>query len=189
MPQRTLFLILISSAFLAFTSVTTSSNSTVSEHHAKFIFLYKVVNFVAWPDKHQSLGESTALCIYGDNPFIKFQDNIKQSSLTSNSIYLHHIHNINDTKNCHIIFISKSEQHDLINILDNLRHNSILTISDIPKFAYKNGMIEISTHKKNKNLNMKINITSIKKSNIKLNSNLLDLATAIYTDEPMDLKK
>ena len=77
-------------------------------------------------------------------------------------------------KACHVLFISRSENDRVEQILQNLQGRNILTVSDIPDFAARGGMIELFMEK-NK-IRMRINLSAVKAAGLNISSKLLRLA-------------
>jgi len=90
---------------------------------------------------------------------------------------------LKDLKGSHIIFISRSERHDVCKILDYIRtfkHSSVLTIGDeIDDFCARGGMVRL-----NQNFTFKLNWGEMSKSSLQPDQRLLNLAEQVVpTDE------
>jgi len=116
-------------------------------YELKAALLYKLALFIEWPksafhgDEH-----SFGLCVLGKNPFGTSLNVVKKRSINSRKINVHIFSKANEAKkNCHLIFLSQSNQPSVKQALSVLSHQAILTVSDIPGFAEKNGMIEMIT--------------------------------------------
>ena len=80
---------------------------------------------------------------------------------------------------CHVLFVSKSEEQNLAGIMDWLKGKSILTVSDLEGFAQRGGMIRFITER-NK-IRFRINLESVKASKLSLSSKLLRAAEIVGT--------
>jgi len=85
--------------------------------------------------------------------------------------------NINEINNCQVVYISNSENNNLIDILDTIKHKKILTVSDIGNFADKGGIIGF-VRIENK-IRLEINLKAAEESHLKIRSDLLTLAKRI----------
>lgn len=85
--------------------------------------------------------------------------------------------NINGINNCQVVYISNSENNNLIDILDTIKHKKILTVSDIGNFADKGGIIGF-VRIENK-IRFEINLKAAEESHLKIRSDLLTLAKRI----------
>jgi hypothetical protein len=75
---------------------------------------------------------------------------------------------------CRILFISSSEQNQLKEILAALDNTSVLTVSDMPQFARRGGMIQFVVEA-NK-VRVEVNLTSAERAGLTLSSQLLKVA-------------
>lgn len=157
--------------------VTKAYAKSMSEYYAKAVFLFKVIDFVTWPDD-DAVDKLKKICVYGENPFDNYLQEIADTK--NDTVVILQTKNIEALSECHIVFISRSEEYNLTNIVNLLQNKPMLTVSDIKKFAYKKGMVEIGVHSRKKNLELKMNINSVNNSGIKLSSNLIELATVTY---------
>ena len=148
------------------------------EYYIKGLFLIKVLDFVQWPENSLQRNTVKMICVYGEDPFFDYQAVL--GATIQQHVIFQLIDNIDNTEDCHVLYISKSEKYELKNILNSLEDKSVLTVSDIDKFAYRNGMIELSIHPRKNNIQLKINIDSVNNTDLKLSSNLIDLATKTY---------
>jgi hypothetical protein len=81
---------------------------------------------------------------------------------------------VEDIKECHVLFISRSETSKLDEILARLEGRNILTVSEAETFVESGGMIGFVVEK-NK-IRFKINTEAARRMNLTLSSKLLRLA-------------
>ena len=151
---------------------------TAPEYTLKATFLYNFTMFTTWPNTNK---ETRSICILGDNPFENDLHKLVETNQKQNHIKIEFKHEINETTDCDILFISRSEKNLLDTILVFLKDKPILTVSDIKNFAHKNGMIEF--HIQSSKIKLKINLVAVNQGGIKLHSNLIELGTIIKTKE------
>ena len=151
---------------------------SVPEYYVKGLFLLKILDFVQWPDESLEKNTVKMICVYGEDPFSDYQAEI--GATVEQHVIFQYIDDINHIDGCHILFISQSERFALKTILSSLIDKPVLTVSDIDKFAYKNGMIELSIHKRKKHIQFSINLDAVKNSGLNLSSNLIELAANTY---------
>ena len=75
---------------------------------------------------------------------------------------------------CHVLFISASEEQHLSQILDQVEGSPVLTVGDMEGFAKAGGAINFT--KMGKRIRFDINPTAAKACGITLSSKLLSLA-------------
>jgi len=144
------------------------------EYHLKATFLFHFLDFTKWPS---SKSDDKTICILGRSPFNNHLQELANFAKKSHKIFIKHVAILDDTYDCNILFISRSETNDLSNILEKLASRPLLTVSDISSFAVNSGMIELS--RKSNKTKLIINLNSVRKAGLRLNSNLIDLAQVV----------
>lgn len=173
----------VSSVILNFLASSEAYARGVPEYYVKGLFLLKVLNFVQWPDESLERNTVKMICVYGEDPFFDYQAEL--GTIVKHHVIFQYISDIENTGGCHVLFISQSESYELKSILSSLVGKPVLTVSDIDKFAFKKGMIELSIHPRKNNIQLNINLDSVKYSGIKLSSNFVELATRTYGQKNM----
>lgn len=172
---------LITFCLLLFCNIFSSARAeSVPEYYVKAAFLFKILNFVEWPTGSTLADKPAKICVLGKNPFQNYLHEIADTNKTDYVATIHITRDINTADDCHILFISQSEKHNLSDIIPVLKQRPTLTISDIKKFAFRTGMIEVGIHPIKNKFQFKMNLTSVKASGIKISSNLIELATTTY---------
>jgi hypothetical protein len=84
---------------------------------------------------------------------------------------------LEDIKNCHVLFVSRSEANRLDEIVSALRGRSILMVGEANGFADRGGMIQFVTQENR--IQLRINLAAAKAANLTISSKLLRPATVI----------
>ena len=150
-----------------------------SEYQVKAAYLSNFGRFVEWPSR-VPVGEDQPfyVCVLGEDPFGPILDaalageTIQHAPLTARRIASPH-----EAGSCRIIFISGSLEAQLRTVLAALDGASALTVSDIPQFARRGGMIELVLVAKK--VRFEINLAAVEKAGLGLSSELLKLAVSI----------
>jgi len=153
---------------------------STAEYDVKAVFLLKIIDFVEWSKKSNTIIEKSpiSLCVLGKNPFGEYiQDQ-------GDTLSIRYEEKVETTKGCHVVFISRSEIKNLKSILNFLGNKPILSISDINNFAKQQGMMELAIQ--SSRINILINLNATHKSGIKLNSNLIELATLVDAEDELN---
>ena len=79
---------------------------------------------------------------------------------------------------CDVLFICTSEDKHLETLLTMIAGSAAVTISDIPRFGLRGGMIEFVMD--SKRVRFDINLDRVKEENLKIRSQLLELARRIH---------
>lgn len=87
-----------------------------------------------------------------------------------------------DTVGCNILYIAKTERHQLETILKRSHKKPILTVSSIPHFTENGGIIGFVII--NDKVRLEINRAPTRHNNIKLSAKLLEVANVIRNNMP-----
>lgn len=169
--------LLLAFSCLVFTFQLHAQNSR--EYNIKAVFLYNFTRFIDWPpNSFRSADAPFVIGILGDDPFHSAIDEaVAGEKAKGHSIIVQRYQNVQDIKNCHILFISNNEAGRLREILQALSNKNILTVSDIPEFATTGGIIRFMT-KENK-IKLQINLPASKDADLNISSKLLQLAEIV----------
>ncbi len=84
---------------------------------------------------------------------------------------------IADIGECHILFISRSENERVPEILSAVKNRPVLTVSDGDGFASQGGIIEFFTDKSR--IRLRINLDAAQAANLTISSKLLRVAEIV----------
>jgi len=155
-----------------------------TEHQVKAAFLYNFGRFVEWPRTASApAGDPFSICLLGEDPFGPvLEETLEGKEVHGKKLLLRRIGSAKDTLRCQILFISSSEDSHLTEILTLLAGRSILTVSEMPRFAYRGGMIGF-TLEQNK-VRFEINPPAAERGGLIISSQLLKLAKIVNTKPP-----
>jgi hypothetical protein len=115
----------------------------VAEYRVKAAFLQNFARFVEWPPAPP--GSEFHLCVLGDDPFGHWIDEATAGErVKDRPVVVRRIRRI-DEATCQTLFISPSESTRVRALLDGLGTAPVLTVSDLPQFADRGGMIGFTT--------------------------------------------
>jgi hypothetical protein len=155
-------------------------SATFSEYEVKAAFIYNFTRFVEWPtNSFESTNSPIVIGILGKDPFGKILENvIKDETVKNRKLELKRYSKIEDiTSNCHILFISKSEESKLPQILKYLEGKDVLTVGDFEGFAVGGGIIRLLTYEDK--VKLRINLATAKRTNMVISSQILRAAEII----------
>jgi len=114
-----------------------------SENQLKAVFLSNFFHFIIWPQTaFPTANAPFSLCVLGENPFqSELRQAVQGEKPQGRNITLKHVNHPRELKGCHGVFISASEQARLSTILKQLDQQPVLTVSDIPNFTARGGII------------------------------------------------
>lgn len=154
----------------------------VSEYQVKAAYLYNFGRFVKWPASAADKTNSFAVCVLGQDPFGPALDStMAGEELDGKRLVVKRISTVQDAEDCRILFISSNEESHLKEILVTLDESGVLTVSDMPSFSRRGGMIQFVLD--GDKIRFEINLSKAEASRLTLSSELLKVATAVRRDE------
>ncbi len=142
------------------------------EQHKATLLGY-LPNYVKWPEAiADSESSSFNICILGENTFKGFLESLYNHKFIKNKpIKIYYIDTIEDSSDCHLLFISLSKRKRISEILAFIKGKPILTISEIRGFVDKRGIIQF--YMKSQKVHLKINNQAAIEQGLKISSKLL----------------
>jgi hypothetical protein len=143
------------------------------EYQLKAVFLFNFAQFVEWPASAFARADSPiVLCVAGEDPFGRHLDDVvRGESVGGHPMEARRFRRGEAISGCHILFISRSEEGRLRQILDELKGQSTLTVGDSDGFAHGGGMIRFVTDRSR--IRLRINLAAAEAASLRLSSKLL----------------
>lgn len=152
--------------------------SSPTEYEVKAAYLYNFGKFVEWPTETRVADDSFPICVLGRDPFgAIFDATVAGESINGKKVLVKRIAKAQDALACRILFISNSEERQLKEIMAGLDKASVLTVSDIPQFTRRGGMIQFVVEA-NK-VRFEVNLTMAERAGLILSSQLLKVAISV----------
>lgn len=165
-------------AFALTCSTVLAQQPRASEYQVKAAYLLNFGRFVKWPSTAPDKNESFAACVIGADPFGATLDStLAGETLDSKPVVIRRISKPQDAAACRILFISSTEGKRLREILTAIDQASVLTVSDMPGFSKRGGMIEFV--REGSRVRFEINLASAENAKLSLSSELLKVATTV----------
>jgi len=155
-----------------------------SEYQLKAVFLFNFAQFVDWPPSatqdSQPPQAPLLIGILGDDPFGTFLDEtVRGERVGARPIQVRRYRRIADIEECNILFISRSENERVPDILSVFKNRPVLTVSDADDFASQGGIIEFLTDKSR--IRLRINLDAADAAKLTISSKLLRVAEVVRT--------
>lgn len=152
------------------------AQAQVLEYQLKAAFLSSFTEFVTWPAASFSgAAAPIVIGVLGADPFGSALDSAVQGKLVGNrKIVVRRVQRVEDAKNCHVVFISKSERARVAEILAGLGTASVLTVADIDQFTRQGGAIGFKMS--GGNVLLEINQGAAQQAGLGMSSRLLKLS-------------
>jgi hypothetical protein len=150
-----------------------------SEYQVEAAYLYNFGRFVEWPPKGATNQNSSfTICVLGEDPFGPALDaTLAGETIGNQRVMARRISSPQMSADCQILFISSSEASRLNKIIEALDKNAILTVSDIPQFSQRQGMIQFVLEENR--IRFEVNLIATQRAGLTLSSELLKVATAV----------
>jgi YfiR/HmsC-like len=150
-----------------------------SEYQVKATYLFNFGKFVKWPaDATAVKSDSFAVCVLGQDPFGPILDaTLAGEALDGKPVVLKRIPQAQDATDCRILFISATEEKRLKEILTILDEAGVLTVSDMPRFTQRGGIIQFIFE--GERIRFEINLESAESAKLVLSSELLKVAASV----------
>ena len=159
-------------------SLSLHAQSSPTEYQVKAAYLYNFGKFVEWPQSVTASESSFNICVLGQDPFNStFGSIIGNENIKGKNVLLKRIPRAQEAVGCHILFISSSEEPRLKEILAALDKTSVLTVSDMPQFTRRGGMIQFVMDANR--VRFEVNLTSAERTGLTVSSQLLKVAISV----------
>ena len=176
---------LASSEMRAGGQVATVKPEAVPEYLVKSAMLYHFAKFTKWPaDSFSSPDAPFRFCVLGDDPFGSDLDSLVNYQIRGRDILTTRIRKVKHAKECHLLFIAKSEADKIQTIFGALGDSPILTIADMDEFARLGGIVHLKILEET--IRFQINTGTALRSGLNFSSELLMLADVISGETTMD---
>jgi hypothetical protein len=146
------------------------------EYQLKAIFLFNFTQFIEWPaNAFADANTPLVIGVLGENPFGTYlEETVSGEKINGHRLVVHHYKNVQEIKNCHILFVNLRSGDRPEQALSSLRNRNILTVSDAANFIRQGGMIRFFNE--NNRIRIQINQEAAKDADLTISSKLLRLA-------------
>lgn len=151
----------------------------VKEYEVKAAFLFNFAKFTEWPAGAFPKSDSPfVIGVFGNDPFGQDLDKaVKDKKVKDRKIVIRRMNRIGDVGDCHILFVSSSEQDRLAAIFNRVRNKPILTVGDWSGFARRGGVINFIL--RNNTIGFEINTKASDRAKLQISSQVLRLARIV----------
>ncbi len=156
-------------------------DESLRESLVKVAFLYNFARFTDWPATvFREPVTPIRFCVLGDDPFGALFDAIAAKRIRGRSITVERLASTKGAARCQVLFVSRSENPRLAEILASLRGLPILTVADMADFAKSGGIINLKTE--NSKIGFEVNLEAARLVGLRFSSRFLNLATIVSRD-------
>jgi hypothetical protein len=151
-----------------------------TEYQVEAAYLFNFGKFVDWPPTASAANTEAPLvvCVLGEDPFGTSLDSILQrGTVKGKAMTAKRIGRAEEVASCQVLYISSSEAGRVGRILDVVGNISVLTVSDMPQFLDRGGMIQFVLEEGK--IRFQINLGAAENARLVLSSELLKVAMAV----------
>ena len=156
-----------------------AQETTFSEYEVKAAWLLNFARFVNWPtNTFQSLESPIVVGVAGKDPFGRLLEKaFAGKTVKGRSLVVRHPTTDQELRQCHIVFVSNSERRRLREILEKLGNHAVLTVGESEDFLDQGGVVNFVL--KEKSIRFEINVQAAKSAGLRMEANLLKIATSV----------
>ncbi len=157
-----------------------------SQSDVEAAYLYDFAKFVHWPgEAHLTVMN---ICILGHDPFGSSLDRIVRGERIDNhTLTVTRLNEMSGSYSCAMVFIASSEEPRLTEEMLVLAGSPVMTVSDMPGFMERGGMIQFVL--KDDRVRFKVNLNATNKCGLKVSSQLLKVAEAVEGKQQAAIQK
>jgi uncharacterized protein DUF4154 len=145
-----------------------------NEYQIKAAFLFNFAKFVAWPPQaFPDTSTPLVIGVLGQDPFGSYLDDIVRGERVDNrQLVVQRYHSPGEIKQCHVLFISRSESGRVNQIVAGLRNRNLLIVTDADG---GDGGVVIRFVNDGNRIRFKIDAQAAKAANLTISSKLMRL--------------
>jgi hypothetical protein len=149
-----------------------------TDYDVKAAYLYNFGRFIEWPASVTAKSGSFTFCVLGQDPFGPALDTtLAGESIGGKGVSAKRISTPQEAAGCQIVFLSSAEDSRLNKIIEALDKEAVLTVSDMPQFSQRGGMIQFVLE--GKKVRFEVNLAAAQRAGLTLSSELLKVATTV----------
>ena len=149
------------------------------EYQVKAVFLFNFTQFVEWPSEAFVEEDSPLVIgILGEDPFGAYLvETVSGEMVNGHPLIVRRYPSVEAIKDCHIIYISIKGRDEVRRVLDTLKSQPVLTVSDGEYFIRSGGMVRLFTEQGK--LKIRIHVELATDAGLVISSKLLRLAEIV----------
>jgi hypothetical protein len=155
--------------------------SQPSQLDVQSVYLFDFIKFVRWPPGTEH--DPRTICVTGDNRYLaNLKKIVTGERIDQHPIAVVEVDRPEDESGCSILFVTVAAKDRLDSLLTAAAHRPMLTVSDIPGFLDRGGMIDflVIDHR----VRFSVNLRPVAGTGISLSSELLKVAVTVQGTSP-----
>jgi len=163
-----------------------SSIGAVSEEdRIKALYLYNFLLFVDWPKDAINEGCTLRVAVIGDDALFELLEGMSHKPIKGMKVIVEQLDGLETVKlPCHVLFVARSQRDIAPRILEKIRDEPVLTVSDMNGFTQMGGMVYFkhlggTKHSASRPKRFEINLSAVEHAGLKIRSRLLRLSDIV----------
>ena len=174
---------LIFCVLLFFSNMNQACSSSVEKQAVLAVLTLNIARFTHWPERTFNNDKNTLiLCVFGDNVVQQSFENIDNKVINNKNIRVINLSRLRNVNQCQLLYLSELDRNRLTPLLMELEGQPILTIGENMEFLQAGGMVGME--KVNEKIQLNINLSAIKQTELVISSRLLKLANIVNFPSP-----
>ena len=161
--------------------------SQPTEDDVKAAYLFNFSHFVRYPAPDPSAAKTFDICLIGRNDIVPtLQSVVQNETVNGQPVRILQLDRAADARPCAIAYMGSSEASRIEKDLAALEGSDALTVSDVPRFTDRGGMIQFVLQ--NNRVRFTVNRSSAERARLTLSSELLKVALAVTPAPPTEVQ-
>ncbi len=173
---RALSAVLLFSSVLPASAVNPSAANQPSESDVEAVYLFDFGKFVRWPPAADQ--GVLRICVAGSQTFAAaLQKTIANENIGGRPLDVRLMMHPADEAGCAILFIESTEHAHVDELLQAVATRPTLTVSDMPDFLSRGGMIQFQVVEKR--VRFSVDLNAVNRAHLTMSSELLKVALSV----------
>lgn len=143
----------------------------------KTAYVYNFAKFVRWPEGAPAGDSALSLCVAGSDDLADALVRLRGRLVRGRPLTVQYLNGGQVPRHCQMLYVAASVQPYLADLLQPVRGQPVLTISELPGFARSGGVIEL--YREGSRLRFIINLGVARAAGLEVQPGLLGLAVVI----------
>ncbi len=148
----------------------------------KAAYVHQFSHFVSWPDEAAETARDRKhliLCIFGDDRVTHYLERLAGHGHGAFSIEISHPASPSQLRHCELLYITPSQEGELQKVLVAVADLPVLTISDMPGFIDRGGMIGFVV--RGDRVRLEINLQAAQRVRLHISAKLIEVSLRVIT--------
>lgn len=157
-------------------------DATALEYKVKAGYLFNFAKFVEWPAGATNSSDEFRIGIVDDGEvFAVISSALAGKVVQNRKVVTVSVKPGAEAKNCHLVFIARSQSAKVESVLEAIGNAPVLTVSETEKFAAKGGGIGFIMV--GENIRFEVNLSAAERAGLKISSKVASMAIIVRKKE------